>query len=68
MSETYLENQEEIQSKWDKQWGDRMNELVFIGQDMDKDKIISDLDSCLLTDLEIVDMESGNQLKDDWPI
>ena len=34
LSDAYLENQEEIQSKWDSKWGDRMNELVFIGQEM----------------------------------
>ncbi|WP_462251332.1 GTP-binding protein [Ekhidna sp.] len=68
MSEAYLENQEAIQAKWDKQWGDRMNELVFIGQDMDKEKITADLDKCLLTDLEIVGMQSGSGFQDDWPI
>ena len=64
----YLENQKEIQAKWDKKWGDRLNELVFIGQDMDKEEIISDLDSCLLTDYEIIGMEAGNLIQDDWPI
>ncbi len=68
MSEAYLGNQEAIQAKWDKQWGDRMNELVFIGQDMDKEKITADLDKCLLTDLEIVGMQSGNGFQDEWPI
>ncbi|MEM8895064.1 MAG: GTP-binding protein [Bacteroidota bacterium] len=64
----YMENQEEIQSRWDKKWGDRMNELVFIGQDMEKEKMISDLDACLLTDLEILSMDSGTSFKDEWPI
>ena len=68
MSEAYIENQAHIQSKWDKKWGDRMNELVFIGQDMDKEKILSDLDSCLVTDLEVVGMEAGNGFQDEWPI
>lgn len=64
----YMENQEEIQSRWDKQWGDRMNELVFIGQDMDKEKMIADLDACLLTDLEVLGMDAGNEFIDEWPI
>ena len=68
LSEAYLENQDMIQKKWDKQWGDRMNELVFIGQDMDKEKMMADLDKCLLTDIEIAGMESGNEFQDDWPI
>ncbi|MEP0369038.1 MAG: GTP-binding protein [Cyclobacteriaceae bacterium] len=68
MSEAYLENQAEIQKKWDQQWGDRMNELVFIGQDMNKEKITSDLDNCLLRDYEIAGMEAGNGFDDNWPI
>lgn len=68
MNPAYMENQDHIQAKWDKQWGDRMNELVFIGQDMDKEKISADLNKCLLSDLEIAGMESGNGFVDDWPI
>ncbi len=44
---------EYIESKWSKQWGDRMNELVFIGQDIDKEKMIADLEKCLLQDNEL---------------
>ena len=68
MNPAYLENQELIQKKWDKQWGDRMNELVLIGQDMDKEKIMADLDACLLTEDEVYLMETGIQFQDDWPI
>ena len=68
MNPAYLENQELSQKKCDKQWGDRMNELVLIGQDMDKEKITADLDACLLTDDEIYMMETGIQFQDDWPI
>ncbi len=68
MSEAYIENQKIIQEKWDKKWGDRMNELVFIGQDMDKEKINAALDECLLTDFEVIGMESGNTFQDDWPV
>jgi G3E family GTPase len=68
MHPDYMDNQEYLQSKWDKKWGDRKNELVFIGQEMDKEKITSDLDKCLLTDIEVVGMESGNRYVDDWPI
>ena len=37
----------EIRESWDTACGDRMVKLVFIGQDMDKDKICRLLDSCL---------------------
>ncbi len=68
VSAAYLENQAIIQAKWDKEWGDRMNELVFIGQDMDKDKILEGLHACLLTAQEIAQMQDGNAFEDRWPI
>jgi len=64
----YLQNQVEIQAKWDDQWGDRMNELVFIGQDLDKEKIVAELDDCLVNEFEAIGMESGNRFIDEWPI
>ncbi|MFT6138685.1 MAG: G3E family GTPase [Roseivirga sp.] len=68
MNAAYMENQDEIQQKWDKKWGDRMNELVFIGQDMDKEKITKDLNDCILTDYEAIGLDSGNDFEDQWPI
>ncbi len=68
MSQDYMDNQELIQGKWDKQWGDRMNELVFIGQDMNKAQIMEDLNECLVTELEISTMELGVGFQDNWPI
>ncbi|MGC6490121.1 MAG: GTP-binding protein [Flavobacteriales bacterium] len=44
---TFIENQEQIESGWDKVFGDRKIENVFIGQDMDKHQIISDLNDCI---------------------
>ena len=32
---------------WDEKYGDRMQKIVFIGQNMDREQIISDLDQCL---------------------
>ena len=37
----------EIQKIWDEACGDRMNKIVFIGKDMDKQDIIKRLDDCL---------------------
>lgn len=51
----YLENTEQILENWDEYFGDRLNELVFIGQELDIDELKSNLNNCLLTDLELID-------------
>ena len=51
----YLENNEQILGDWDEYFGDRLNELVFIGQELDIDELKSNLNNCLLTDLELID-------------
>ena len=37
----------EVAKLWDEKVGDRMNKIVFIGKDMNKEEIISSLDECL---------------------
>ena len=32
---------------WDEHYGDRMEKLVFIGQNLDKKQLTRDLDACL---------------------
>ncbi|TWT96588.1 zinc metallochaperone GTPase ZigA [Neorhodopirellula pilleata] len=49
----------EIQSKFTGEHGDRHQELVFIGNAMDQQRIINILDGCLLTDLEYVQGPQG---------
>ncbi|MEL6484033.1 MAG: GTP-binding protein [Bacteroidota bacterium] len=49
----FVENQEQIESGWDPTFGDRKNEIVFIGQDMDEVAIRAELDACLATDTEL---------------
>jgi len=46
---------EEILAQWHEDYGDRIQELVFIGINMDKDKLIEALDACLLTPEEIAE-------------
>ena len=64
----FIENQEEIEKDWDKAYGDRKNEIVFIGQNMNEDLIRSHLEGCLLSedDLKNLDMENGYD--DVWPV
>ena len=45
--EKILKYNPEIQKIWDESCGDRMNKIVFIGKDMDKQDIIKRLDDCL---------------------
>lgn len=65
---SYIENQKYIESKWDKHFGDRKNELVIIGQDIDEDLITYELEGCLLGKEELVDYLAGEKFIDDWPI
>lgn len=42
-----LKENPELCKNWDPIYGDRMNQLVFIGKDMDKESIIQQLEDCL---------------------
>ncbi|WP_026671941.1 GTP-binding protein [Alkalihalobacterium bogoriense] len=50
-----LKQNPHIKQQWDPQYGDRHTKLVFIGTELEKDKIIKELDECLLTDSEIIE-------------
>ena len=36
-----------LRRDWDEEYGDRMIKLVFIGRDLDREKLAHDLDECL---------------------
>ncbi len=61
-------NSASIKKRMDKEWGDRQQELVIIGQDLDQQQIMDELTSCLLTDKEILDMRAGVLFNDPWPL
>src|SRR5690606_2575657 len=48
----YADIRNELLKRWHPEWEDRKNELVFIGQNLDKDQCLSELEACLLTDEE----------------
>jgi G3E family GTPase len=64
----FVENQAVIESGWDKTFGDRKNELVFIGQEMDQEKIVKELENCLLTDQERTETDWEKGREDNWPL
>ena len=67
-SSNFRDNQEQIEGNWDKEFGDRKNEIVFIGQHMDEKEIRQDLELCLSTDEELSSEKWKNGYEDKWPI
>ena len=49
-----------IKENWEEPFGDMRQELVFIGQGLDKEQVFKELDTCLLTDEDLL------QGKDHW--
>lgn len=64
----YHADRESILKKWHPQWGDRLNELVIIGTQMEKTMIKRALESCLLREDEFVMYERGKGFIDPWPL
>jgi G3E family GTPase len=62
----------EIRSVWDEQVGDRRQELILIGQDLDSEALQLALDECLLTNDELLAGEAAwEQFEDSfepWPL
>ena len=65
---TFVENQKTIEDGWDETFGDRQNEIVIIGQDMDRDKIISELNLCIASDEELNTKKWEKGYEDEWPV
>lgn len=64
---SFMDNQVEIEERWSKQWGDRMNELVFIGQDIDQEVMVIELEKCLLQEQENYEFDNGVTFHDPFP-
>jgi G3E family GTPase len=66
----FVENKDEIENKWTREFGDRLNELVIIGQGMNHDQISKQIESCICSDEEIIQMklQDFHSFKDDWPV
>lgn len=55
--EEVLDAYPEVRDAWDPMWGDRKNEIVFIGVELDEEMITAELNACLLGD---------DEMKMDW--
>ena len=65
---SFIENQKTIEAGWDKVFGDRKNEIVFIGQDMNENHILTELNQCLLSDEELHTENWREGSEDEWPV
>ena len=65
--QAYIDNRTQIDSRWGR-FGDRHNELVIIGQDLDVDRVLAELHACLCSDTEIAQMERGIEFIDPFPV
>ncbi len=65
--QAYIDNRESIESRWGR-FGDRTNELVIIGQDIDQKAIMAELEDCLCDGQEILHMEKQGKFKDPFPV
>ena len=65
----FINNQQQIESEWEPDFGDRKIELVFIGQQLDVDSITNQLEKCLLNEKELIDWKNDRfKTTDNWPI
>ena len=67
--QSFADNQDIIEERWTLDFGDRLNELVFIGISIDEKEMRKQLESCLCSADEIMDLQDGFfSNKDPFPI
>ncbi|MEO0470607.1 MAG: GTP-binding protein [Bacteroidota bacterium] len=64
---SYIANMKAIESRWSREFGDRMQEIVIIGQDMNEAEIRAELDKCLLSERELKAYARGQAFRDPFP-
>ncbi|KAL9654441.1 hypothetical protein ABK040_010464 [Willaertia magna] len=62
--EKWPKDDDSLAKVWDERWGDRRQELVFIGMDISEQEVFAKLDSCLLTDEEMKMEEKWKDFED----
>ncbi|MBW9113776.1 GTP-binding protein [Rhizobium cauense] len=63
----YPQFREMLDRHWDEAWGDRRQELVFIGAGFDQKAISAALDDCLIGEQSRFDPDLGRDLTDPFP-
>jgi len=67
--QNFADNQDLIEERWTTEFGDRLNELVFIGINFDEKLIRQVIDNCICTEEEIMLMQNGMfTAEDNFPI
>ena len=67
--QNFADNQEIIEERWTKEFGDRLNEIVIIGINLNENEVRNILNNCICTQEEIIAMKSGMfTTMDDFPI
>lgn len=67
--QNFVDNQEIIEERWSKNYGDRLNELVFIGIKMNESDVRKQIVSCICTDKELMDLQEGVfSTNDNFPV
>lgn len=67
--QNFADNQEIIEERWTAEFGDRLNELVIIGINLNEKEVRNQMERCICTDEEIMLMQNGMfDTKDDFPI
>jgi G3E family GTPase len=64
----WQENQAQITERWNERFGDRFNELVIIGQDLNQAVLVQELQACLCTEAEIQHWEKKGKFNDPFPV
>ncbi len=64
----FMADREAIMKKWDSTWGDRLNELVIIGTQLDKELLHLALEGCLISEDEVLNYKQEKKFADPWPL
>lgn len=68
LHQNFAENQDIIEERWTADFGDKLNELVFIGIKLDENAVRKTLDACISTDKEIMLISGNFPENDSFPI